>query len=70
MRSGWHNGNTCTPVPIRMRLVRAAMALAMVNGAAQTDRSGATWISASHIASSPHRSAASIWANDSAKASF
>jgi hypothetical protein len=68
MRSGWQSGSTCTPVPILMFLVRAAMAAAIVSGTAHTERSGATWISASHIASSPHFSAASTCANDSAKA--
>jgi hypothetical protein len=37
-RSGWHSGNTCTPVPILRRLVRAAMALATVIGALITER--------------------------------
>ena len=39
-RSGWHSGNTCTPVPIFIRLVRAAIALARVSGAEHTERSG------------------------------
>ena len=39
-RSGWQSGSTCTPVPIFIRLVRAAMALARVSGAEHTDRSG------------------------------
>ena len=34
-RSGWHSGSTCTPVPIFIRLVRAAIALASVSGAEQ-----------------------------------
>ena len=68
-RSGWHSGNTCTPVPILIRLVRAAMAAAKVSGAEQTERSGATWISASHIASSPQRSAASTCSKEIVKAS-
>src|SRR5579883_1989714 len=55
-------------MPIFMRLVRAAMALAMVSGAASTERSGATCSSASHIASSPHSSAASTSAKPSANA--
>src|SRR5581483_7178686 len=68
-RSGWHSGRTWTPVPIFMRLVRAAIALARVSGAEHTERSGATWISASHIASSPNRSAASTCSNETANAS-
>ena len=50
---------TCTPVPILMRLVRAAMALATVIGALSTERRACWWISASQIASRPQRSAAS-----------
>jgi len=42
-----------------MLRVREAIALAIVIGTAQTERSGAIWISASQMASSPHRSAAS-----------
>src|SRR5579885_366617 len=38
-RSGWHSGRTWTPVPIFMRLVRAAIALARVSGAEHTERS-------------------------------
>jgi hypothetical protein len=52
-----------------MRFVRAAIALAKVSGAEHTERSGATWISASHMASSPKRSAASTCANEVVKAS-
>jgi hypothetical protein len=51
-----------------MRFVRAAMAPARVSGAEHTDRSGLTWISASHIASSPQRSAASISSKEVANA--
>ena len=32
-RSGWHSGNTCTAMPIFMRWVRAAIALAIASGA-------------------------------------
>ncbi len=45
------------------------MALATFNGAASTERSGALCNSASHITSSPDRSAASTCSNDVAKAS-
>ena len=52
-RSGWHSGNTCTAMPIFIRLVRAAIAAAIGSGAERWVRSGAKWISASHIASRP-----------------
>ena len=32
-RSGWHSGRTCTAMPILMRFVRAAIALAIGSGA-------------------------------------
>jgi hypothetical protein len=67
-RSGWHSGSTWTAVPIFIRLVRAAIALAILSGADSTERSGAIWISASHIASSPQRSAASTCSNEVANA--
>ena len=40
-------------MPIFMRLVRVAIALAMFKGAASTDRSGAVCSSASHMTSRP-----------------
>jgi hypothetical protein len=55
-------------VPIFIRLVRAAIAAAMVSGAASTERVGAAWSSASHITSRPQRSAASTCSNDWSKA--
>ena len=51
-----------------MRLVRAAIALAMVSGADNSERVGFMWISASHTTSRPHSSAAAICANELAKA--
>src|SRR5262245_56978245 len=47
-----------------MRLVRVAMADARIIGEDSTERSGAKCSSASHMASSPQVSAASIWANE------
>ncbi|MND07995.1 hypothetical protein D3C83_303430 [compost metagenome] len=55
-------------MPIFMRDVRAAMALAIASGADATDRVGLMCSSASHMQSSPHLSAASTCSNDSAKA--
>ena len=52
-----------------MREVRAATALATVSGAETSERVGFMWISASQTASRPHSSAASICANEFAKAS-
>ena len=40
-------------MPIFMRRVRAAIALAMLSGADKTDRRGSKWSSASHIAFEP-----------------
>jgi len=56
-RNGRQSGNTCTAVPIFIRVVRAAMATAMVTGAASTERVGAAYSSVSHMTSSPQRSA-------------
>ena len=55
-------------MPILIFLVRWAIAAASIIGEDSTERSGAKWSSASHMASSPMRSAASTWANDSANA--
>ena len=68
-RSGWQSGSTCTAVPIFMRLVRWAMAAARISGEASTERSGAKCSSASHMASSPQRSAASTCSKDCLNAS-
>jgi hypothetical protein len=68
-RSGWPSGRICTAVPILMRCVRAAIALATVSGAESSERVGFMWISASHTTSRPQRSAASICAKDCANAS-
>ncbi len=51
--NGWQSGSTCTAVPIFIRLVRAAIAVASTNGAASTERSGAVCSSASHMTSRP-----------------
>ena len=56
-------------MPIFIRLVRAAMALAIASGADRWVRSGAKWISASHMTSRPQRSAPSTCAIASSKAS-
>ena len=55
-------------MPIFIRLVRAAMALAIASGADRWVRSGAKWISASHMTSRPQRSAPSTCAIASSKA--
>ena len=68
-RSGLVSGSTCTASPVRMRSVRAAMALAMTIGDASTARSGLKWCSASQTVSNPICSASVIWAKDSSKAS-
>jgi len=68
-RSGWPSGRICTAVPILMRLVRAAIALATVSGADSSERVGFMWISASHTTSRPQLSAASIWAKEFLNAS-
>ena len=65
--SGWQSGSTWTAVPIFMRRVRWATAAARISGEAATERSGAKCSSASHMASSPQRSAASTWAKELAK---
>lgn len=39
-RNGWTNGRICTAVPILMRCVRTAIALATVSGADNNDRVG------------------------------
>ena len=57
-------------MPILMRRVRAAIALAMLSGADNTERRGSKWSSASHITSSPSRSAASTCSIASSKASL
>src|SRR5580700_2638861 len=63
-RNGWPSGRICTAVPILMRLVRAAIALATVNGADSSDRVGFMWISASQTTSRPQSSAAAICAKE------
>ena len=57
-------------MPILIRLVRAAIALAMLSGADNSERRGSKCSSASHITSSPSRSAASTWSIASSKASL
>jgi hypothetical protein len=57
-------------MPILMRRVRAAIALAMLSGADNSDRRGSKWSSANHITSSPSRSAASTCSIASSKASL
>ena len=54
-------------MPTFMRFVRVAIALAMFNGAASTERSGAQCNSASHMTSRPARSASSTCSNDLVK---
>jgi len=59
MRSGWLSGRTCTAVPIRIRRVRAAIALATWREAEMTERLGVKWISPSQTQSTPPASARS-----------
>src|SRR5262247_3805815 len=59
MRSGWLRGRTLTAVPTWIRLVRAAMAVAIAMGAEMTERFGLKWISPSQTQSRPKASAAS-----------
>ena len=66
---GSYSGSTWTAMPIFIRLVRIAIALAMLSGAARTERSGALCSSASHMTSRPAASAWSTCSNDSEKAS-
>jgi hypothetical protein len=40
MRREWFSGRTCTAVPTRIRLVRAAMAVAIAIGEEMTERAG------------------------------
>jgi len=68
-RSGWQSGSTWTANPILARRVRPAIAVATTSGEESTDRSGTKCSSASQIASTPKRSAASTWAKERAKAS-
>jgi hypothetical protein len=69
MRSGRHNGSTCTAVPIFIRLVRAAIAVATLSGSDNTNRVGAACSSARHMTSSPQRSAASTCSKERSNAS-
>src|SRR2546422_9864542 len=65
---GWARGKRTTARPMRMRWVRAAMALAIVMGEDKT-LIGEKWSSASHTELTPRASAASTSAKHSAKAS-
>src|SRR5213593_3006667 len=65
---GWARGKRTTARPMRMRRVRAAMALAIVMGEDKT-LIGEKWYSASHTELTPSASAASTNAKHSAKAS-
>src|SRR2546427_5418945 len=65
---GWVRGRSTTARPMRMRWVRAAMALAMVIGEDRT-LIAEKWYSASHTELTPRASAASTSAKHSAKAS-
>src|SRR5713226_8763280 len=65
---GWARGKRTTARPMRMRWVRAAMALAIVMGEDKT-LIGEKWYSASHTELTPRASAASTNAKHSAKAS-
>src|SRR2546428_4806417 len=65
---GWARGKSTTARPMRMRWVRAAMALAIVMGEDKT-LIGEKWYSASHTELTPRASAASTNAKHSAKAS-
>src|SRR2546426_3015026 len=65
---GWARGKRTTARPMRMRWVRAAMALAIVMGEDRT-LMGEKWYSASHTELTPRASAASTNAKHSAKAS-
>src|SRR2546422_990156 len=68
MWMGWARGKSTTARPMRMRWVRAAMALAIVMGEDKT-LIGEKWYSASHTELTPRASAASTNAKHSAKAS-
>src|SRR3989442_442255 len=68
MWMGWARGKSTTARPMRMRWVRAAMALAIVMGEDKTVI-GKNWSSASHTELTPRASAASTNAKHSAKAS-
>src|SRR6266850_5663294 len=65
---GWARGRSTTARPMRMRWVRAAMALAMVIGEDRT-LIAEKWYSASHTELTPRASAASTSEKHSAKAS-
>src|SRR5258705_5083972 len=65
---GWARGRSTTARPMRMRWVRAAMALAIVIGEDRT-LIAEKWYSASHTELTPRASAASTSAKHSAKAS-
>src|SRR5437870_1451692 len=65
---GWARGRSTTASPMRMRWVRAAMALAIVIGEDRT-LIAEKWYSASHTELTPKASAASTSAKHSAKAS-
>src|SRR4030095_7973750 len=65
---GWARGKSTTARPMRMRWVRAAIALATVMGEDRT-LIGAKWYSANHTELTPKASAASTSAKHSAKAS-
>src|SRR5438309_3793032 len=65
---GWARGRSTTARPMRMRWVRAAMALAIVIGEDRT-LIAEKWYSASHTELTPKASAASTSAKHSAKAS-
>src|SRR5467141_3150727 len=65
---GWLKGNSATARPMRIRRVRAAMALATIRGEDRT-LIGAKWYSANHTESTPPASASSTSEKHSAKAS-
>src|SRR5712691_4166741 len=65
---GWLKGNSVTARPMRMRRVRAAIALATIRGEDRT-LIGAKWYSANQTESTPLASASSTSVKHSAKAS-
>src|SRR5262245_42925040 len=68
-RRGWLSGRSWTAVPVRTRLVREAIQLAISSGADSTERAGLTIISAIQTMSSPQASALSASVNISRNAS-
>ena len=59
-RTGWLNGRSTTPCPIRIRSVRWLIAPKMTSGAGQCEYSRKKWCSTSHTPSKPALSASAI----------